>query len=131
MHRAINTLRWGEHRGGMFVEIAGRGATAQRVERAWHMLAEGDDGPFIPSMACEAIIRHCLDGKRPAAGARPATGDLEAGRLRARCLRAARSTPASRETTATAAPLYRRLLGEAYDGAADAAAGDARPRTTK
>ena len=30
MHWAINRLRWGEHRGGMFVEVAGRGATARR-----------------------------------------------------------------------------------------------------
>ena len=76
MHRVINIVRWGEHRGGMFVEIAGE-AEGARVVRAWHLLAEGEDGPFIPSMACEAIIRHCLDGKRPAPGARPATGDLE------------------------------------------------------
>jgi len=76
MHRVINIVRWGEHRGGMFVEIAGE-VEGVRVVRAWHMLAEGEDGPFIPSMACEAIIRHCLDGKRPASGARPATGDLE------------------------------------------------------
>ena len=76
MHWASNRLRWGEHRGGMFVEIAGE-ADGARVVRAWHMMAEGDDGPFIPAMACEAIIRRCLDGKRPAPGARPATGDLE------------------------------------------------------
>ena len=57
--------------------VAGCDASGERVERSWHMIAEGDDGPFIPSMACEAIIRHCLDGKQPAPGARPATGDLE------------------------------------------------------
>ena len=75
MHRAINMLRWGEHRGGMFVEVAGADSDGARVERSWHMIAEGDDGPLIPSMACEAIIRHCLGGKPPEPGARPATGD--------------------------------------------------------
>ena len=72
MHRTINVLRWGEHRGGMFVEIK-----AGSVVRSWHMVAEGDDGPLIPSMACEAIVRRCLEGKQPASGARAATGELE------------------------------------------------------
>ena len=41
------------------------------------MLAEGDDGPLIPSMAVAAIVRNELGGRRPAAGARAATGELE------------------------------------------------------
>ena len=41
------------------------------------MIAEGDDGPFIPSMAAEAIVRHCLAGRSPAIGARPAATELE------------------------------------------------------
>lgn len=75
-HLAINTLRWGEHRGGMFVKLEGS-AGGVAVERTWHLLAEGEDGPLIPSMAVEAIVRKCLDGAKPSAGARPATGDLE------------------------------------------------------
>jgi hypothetical protein len=115
MHRAINIVRWGEHRGGMFVEIAGEMVGA-RVVRAWHMTAEGDDGPFIPSMACEAIIRHCLDGKPPAPGARPATGDLELEDYDKLFARRMIRTGAREVSAATAAlPLYRRLLGEAYE----------------
>lgn len=72
MNWAVNTFRWGRHRGGMIVEIEGGGKRA-----SWHMIAEGDIGPFIPSMAIEAIIRKCLDGQVPAAGARPAHHDLE------------------------------------------------------
>jgi hypothetical protein len=115
MHRVIDIVRWGKHRGGMLVEIAGE-AEGARVVRAWHMLAEGEDGPFIPSMACEAIIRHCLDGKRPASGARPATGDLELEDYEQLFARRAIHSGQREETTATAAlPLYRRLLGEAYE----------------
>jgi len=77
MHGVINVLRWGEHRGGMFVAVAGEDAQGRRIERCWHMIAEADDGPFIPSMAAEAIIRHRLDGRRPAAGARAALRELE------------------------------------------------------
>jgi hypothetical protein len=113
MHRAINIVRWGEHRGGMYVEIAGE-VDGARVVRAWHMIAEGDDGPFIPSMACEAIIRHCLDGKAPAAGARPATGDLELTDYESLFARRMIHT-GLREPLPASAPLYRRLLGEAYD----------------
>ena len=78
-------------------------------------------------MACEAIIRHCLDGKRPAPGARPATGDLELEDYEALFARRAIQFGVREQTAATAAlPLYRRLLGEAYQRDAGAAAGDAR-----
>ncbi len=76
-HRAINVLRWGEHRGGMFVEVTGRTAGNAGCRRSWHLLAEGDDGPFIPSMAVEAIVRKQLAGMIPPAGARPAIDALE------------------------------------------------------
>ena len=81
-HRVIGFLRWGEHRGGMFVRVEGRTADRQQLTRTWHLLAEGEDGPLIPSMACEAIIRRILDGRPPAA--RGTTGD---GRYRAFRLR--------------------------------------------
>ncbi len=48
----------------------------QDVERSWHLLAEGDDGPYIPSMAVEIVIRKLLGGTRPAPGARAATNAL-------------------------------------------------------
>jgi Domain of unknown function (DUF4166)/Saccharopine dehydrogenase NADP binding domain len=73
----INRLRWGEHRGGMFVLIGGLDGDGKKIERSWHLLAEGNDGPFIPSMAVQAIVKRSLAGKKPAAGARPATQDLE------------------------------------------------------
>ena len=74
---AINHLRWGEHRGGMFVEIEAVDADGKNYTRAWHLLAEGSDGPLIPSMACQAVIARVLAGAPPAPGARPATADLE------------------------------------------------------
>ena len=71
-HRAINTLRSGEHRGGMLVEASdGRGRTI-----AWHLLAEGDDGAYIPSMAAESILRRTLRGDPPRPGARTGTDAL-------------------------------------------------------
>jgi len=115
MYRAINVLRWGEHRGGMFVAVTGADKEGARIECSWHLLAEGDDGPLIPSMACEAIIRGCLDGGRPAPGARPATNDLELDDYETLFARRAIYTGVREVTPEThALPLYWRLLGEAY-----------------
>jgi len=76
-HRVMNVVRWGERRGGMFVSIEGIDNQDQKVERSWHLLAEGDDGPFIPSMGIAAIIHRTLEGKKPISGARAAITDLE------------------------------------------------------
>jgi Domain of unknown function (DUF4166)/Saccharopine dehydrogenase NADP binding domain len=72
MNWVINTIRWGEHRGGMIVEVE-----SQSQKRSWHLLAEGDGGPFIPSMAAEAIVRNYLSGRKPDSGARSGHHDLE------------------------------------------------------
>ncbi len=114
-YRVYSLLTWGENRGGMFVAVAGSNLDGLRLERSWHLLAAGDDGPFIPSMAAAAIIRRCLDGRRPASGARSPATDLELadyqpffdGRAISHGVReAVRSAPPM--------PLYRRLLGDAW-----------------
>jgi Domain of unknown function (DUF4166)/Saccharopine dehydrogenase NADP binding domain len=116
MYRAINVLRWGEHRGGMFVAVTGADNGGARIERSWHLLAEGDDGPLIPSMACEALVRKCLDGKPPPAGARAATTDLELEDYEKLFARRTIHTGSREETVTTnTLPLYRRLLGDAYE----------------
>ncbi len=113
MHAAVNVLRWGEHRGGMFVAVEGRDADGRRIDRSWHMIAEGDDGPLIPSMAAEAIIRCRLAGQRPGPGARSATRDLELADYEA-LFAQRRIFCGIRATPAPATPLYRRLLADAY-----------------
>jgi hypothetical protein len=77
LHRASNHLPWGEHRGGMFVEVEGITSSHGPVKRSWHLLAEGNDGPLIPSMAVTALVGRVLDGNSPSAGARAAVRDLE------------------------------------------------------
>jgi hypothetical protein len=113
-HWAINRLRWGEHRGGMFVEITGMDATGNPATRSWHMLAEGEDGPFIPSMALEALVRRCLDGQRPTPGARAAIRELELADYDRLFARRAITTGV-RAAPAPDAPLYARILGDAWD----------------
>lgn len=77
LYHANNILRWGEHRGGMFVEVEGKTSDEQTVTRAWHLLAEGNDGTFIPSMAIETLIRRWVDGSPPESGARVAAREIE------------------------------------------------------
>ncbi len=115
-HRVINVLRWGEHRGGMFVAIEGLADDGHVRRRSWHLLAEGDDGPLIPSMAAAAIILRSLEGGKPAPGARAATRALELadyGALfaRRRIDTGSRDDGAAREPQ----PLYQQVLGSAWD----------------
>src|SRR5262249_16854702 len=115
MHRLMNVSAWGEHRGGMFVEVGGVGRGGERVMRSWHLIAEGDDGPRIPSMAAAAIVRRVLDGRRPASGASPATADLGLGDY-APVLAVRKIYAGQRQTEPEfdRAPLYRRILGGAW-----------------
>ncbi len=116
MHWAVNVLAWGEHRGGMFVEVKGVDDAGLAVTRSWHLLAEGDDGPLIPSMAVAAIVQRCLQGKPPASGARAGVCDLELAdyeaMFRQRTIYTGVRVP---DKLLAPAPLYHRLLGSAWD----------------
>ena len=114
MHWATNHLRWGEHRGGMFVEIVGQDGSAAPMKRSWHLLAEGDDGPLIPSMAVEAIVARILSNQAPAPGARAATRDLELEDYDA-LFRGRTIHTGVRDDARPDDGLYRRLLGSAYE----------------
>lgn len=67
--------RWmpaGLRRGGMYVRIDGGGGFAD-----WTLIAEGDHGPYIPTMASTAIVARVLNGQSPPPGARACTRELE------------------------------------------------------
>lgn len=108
----LNRMKFGEHRGGMFLRVRGV-AGGQPVERSWHLLAEGDDGPYIPSMAIEAIVRKLRHGERPAAGARSSAGALTLADFEA--LFAPRAIHTGWRSEDPSAPFYRRILGPAFD----------------
>ena len=114
--QVINRVRWGEHRGGMFVELSGTDRHGEAVTASWHLLAEGTDGPLIPSMAVEALIRKRLAGVRPAAGARSAIDALDLSDYE-RLFAGRRIHTGVRHVSKaeTSWPLYRRLLGTAWE----------------
>ena len=112
-YRVLNAMRYGEHRGGMFVQARGsRGGKPAQL--TWALLAEGDDGPYIPSMAVEALVRKCLAGDPPSPGARPATRALELSDYDRLFERRSIFT-GFREPPAPGEPLYRQVLGSAFD----------------
>lgn len=105
-HWMLNLHPTGEHRGGMFVLAEGVGTT-----RSWHLLAEGDDGPLIPSMAIEILIRRWLAGNTPEPGARAAIGALSLADYEAAF---ARRTITTGWRSDENAPLYPATLGPAF-----------------
>lgn len=110
-YTVLNLMKFGEHRGGMYVRATGlRGG--EPVELSWHLLAEGDDGPYIPSMAIEGIIRKLLAGERPDIGARTGTHALEL--IDYDQLFAGRAIASGIRHEERNLPLYRQLLGPAF-----------------
>ncbi|MGD0866815.1 MAG: DUF4166 domain-containing protein [Rhizomicrobium sp.] len=115
MHFVRSHLRWGEHRGGMFVEVAGANADGAQIRRSWHLLAEGDDGPFIPAMAVAALVRRALDGRTPVPGARAAVRELELEDYEHLFSGRAIATGIRNDALCNSTPLYARMLGTAWD----------------
>lgn len=111
-HAVLNLAKFGEHRGGMYVHAHGLSGGLP-VERSWHLLAEGDDGPFIPSMAVEAIVRKLLEGERPSPGARAATRALDLADYDR--LFAGRTIQTGFRDEAADGPIYRSILGSAFE----------------
>src|SRR5262249_48927198 len=99
---------------GMFVEVGGADRNGKSVTRRWNMLAEGDAGPLIPSMAIETVIRACLDGRRPAPGARAAGPEVDLADYERRFAARGIVTGVTRGESDLTMPIYRQLLGDAY-----------------
>jgi hypothetical protein len=110
-----NHVRWGEHRGGMFVEIRGKAADGSTIKREWHLLAEGKDGPLIPSMAVEAIVRKSLSGQVPVPGARTAISDVNLSEYQELFARRTIFTGVRQREPIEGQPLFHHILGEAWD----------------
>lgn len=109
-HVVLNAAMYGEHRGGMFVQADGV-RDGQPVQRTWHMLAEGDDGPLIPSMACAALVRRALAGDPPLPGARSGIDALSLADYEA--MLAPRAIVTGWREDATGA-IYQQVLGAAF-----------------
>ncbi|NKN08924.1 SDR family oxidoreductase [Rhizobium laguerreae] len=115
LQRASHAFAVGEHRGGMFVRISGVDHAGERLTSGWHLIAEGDDGPFIPIIGVDALVRRLLTGTRPESGARPAAGELQLQDFEAAFRRFSITSGIRMESEAAPLPLYREILGSAWD----------------
>ncbi|WP_426955990.1 SDR family oxidoreductase [Muricoccus radiodurans] len=97
----------GSARGGMIVEAHGLDTDGNPAEARWVLLAEGGDGPKIPTVATLAALRALSDGRLPA-GAGPCVGLLPLDAIEA-------ELPHPNVTTCVVhrnrAPLFARALG--------------------
>ncbi|MBY5358145.1 DUF4166 domain-containing protein [Rhizobium leguminosarum] len=115
LQRASHAFAIGDHRGGMFVRVGGVDHAGKRLSCGWHLIAEGDDGPFIPVIGLEALVRRLLTGMRPENGARPAAGELQLADFEAAFQRFQITSGITMENEEARQPLYQRILGSAWD----------------
>ncbi|MBY2995854.1 DUF4166 domain-containing protein [Rhizobium leguminosarum] len=115
LQRASHAFAVGEHRGGMFVRVGGVDYAGRRLSCGWHLIAEGDDGPFIPVIAVDALVRRLLTGIRPENGARPAAGELQLADFEAAFQRFSITSGITMENEDARQPLYQRILGSAWE----------------
>jgi hypothetical protein len=112
-HWVAGHLRRGARRGGMFVAVSGDAANGGRIERSWHLIAEGDDGPFIPVMAVALLVDKVLAGAPPPPGARAALDDVTLEDFAPHFARRAIRTGTWTKMP-DALPLYRRFFSDAW-----------------
>ncbi|KAF5886209.1 DUF4166 domain-containing protein [Rhizobium sp. PEPV16] len=115
LQRASHAFAVGDHRGGMFVRVGGVDHSGKRLSCGWHLIAEGDDGPFIPIIGVDALVRRLLTGIRPKNGARPAAGELQLAEFEAAFRRFSITSGIRMENEEAPLPLYRQILGSAWE----------------
>jgi len=68
---------FGSDRGGMLVEVAGLDARGNPARAVWSLVAEGGDGPVVPTLPALAAIRALTEGRLTEPGAQACVGVLE------------------------------------------------------
>ena len=115
MQFVTNRLNRGEDRGGMYVRVVGENAQGRVEDRSWHLVADGDAGPHVPVLAPVIVIRRMLDGRLPAAGARPASAEFGLDDFEPLFDELGIETGRRVVVPQVGVPLFRRVLGEAWD----------------
>jgi len=105
--------RFGTAEGGMLVEIAGQDSRGEARVVRWSLVARNGDGPYVPVAPAAAMIEALVFRHGMRAGARPASGLLKLEQIRPWFdgLAIGIGQTAYRGEK----PLFRRVLGEAFD----------------
>jgi len=110
-HFCMKHIAGGAHRGGMFVEVDGV-KVGQAIRRSWHLVGEGEDGPFVPVIPLAILVKKMLKGDWPDKGARAAMGDLSLADYDTEFAKLNIFTGRYEETAEVS--LYEETLGSAY-----------------
>lgn len=103
--------RFGTDRGGMVVTATGADGNGDPVAATWTLVAEGGDGPWVPSLpALAALRRLAAGGVEP--GARSAAGFLTLAEVEATFAPHRITSRIARDRRTLPDPLFRRTLGE-------------------
>lgn len=95
--------------GGMIVEATGIYADGARLKTTWTLIAEGGDGPVIPTLPALIVVKRLLSGELRVRGAMPCVGLVELGALESEFKRL--QIRSERETQMLErASLFRRVL---------------------
>jgi Saccharopine dehydrogenase NADP binding domain len=71
--------------GAMEIRVSGQDALGQAADAQWTLRAEGNRGPFVPVLACLALLRRFRDGLPPPVGASPCVAMLPLAVFAADC----------------------------------------------
>lgn len=105
----------GTDRGGMLVEAEGLDGEGRPIRGRWSLVAEGGDGPYVPTLPALATLRALAEGRlacRPGASACVGVLPLEAIEAEFRPRRIGSGIEWERPPPS----LYERVLGEAFRG---------------
>jgi saccharopine dehydrogenase-like NADP-dependent oxidoreductase len=104
---------FGTDRGGMRVDVLLEDQAGQLLRRVWTLTADAGDGPYVPTLPALAALKMLADGTLEWRGAAPCAGVIPYDAIAAE-FGHHRITTQMREISAPP-PLFRRLLGDAYD----------------
>ncbi len=76
LHMAQWLLPFGSDRGGMTVAVTGRDSSGCEANASWTLKADGNRGPFVPTLAAVALVRKFRYGTLAYRGAGPCVGML-------------------------------------------------------
>jgi saccharopine dehydrogenase-like NADP-dependent oxidoreductase len=105
---------FGTDRGGMRVDVLLENETGQLLRRVWTLAADAGDGLYVPTLPALAALKMLGAGTLQWRGAAPCTGVIPYHAIAAEFGRHNITTQI--QEIAQPAPLFRRLLGDAYDG---------------
>jgi len=104
---------YGSDRGGMRVDVLLENDAGQLLRRVWSLAADAGDGLYVPTLPALAALKMLATGSLEWRGAGPCTGFIPYDAIAAEFGQHNIKTQ-TREISAPA-PLFRRLLGHAYD----------------